>query len=193
MLPTWTDHIPTTDAMTTYTDALKTQYQQPTDRVTDTNKQFTKPPTRKTPRKYLFDPADFPAINTKKSRYNNTSSSTSSVTTEQTDNTTKTINNKPSESLALPPQKFDLEALKNKIRNNIKANLERMISSQIEPLQQQIEPLHAEVSTNQKELTKRIDDLADAMKLLSTQMSQLSESFQIFKSTPPTKRGDDWT
>ncbi len=192
-LPTRTDRIQTTDAMTTYADALKTQYQQPKDQTTDTNKQFTKPPTRKTPRKYLFDPADFPVINAKKSRNTNTSSTTSSVTTEKTDNTTKTITSNPPESLALPPQKFDLEALKNKIRNNIKADLEQMISSQIEPLQQQLEPLRTEVCTNQKELTTRIDDLADAMKLLSTQISQLSESFQIFKSSPPMMRGNGQT
>jgi len=68
-----------------------------------------------------------------------------------------------------------------------------MINHQIEPLQQQIEPLCADVSTNQKELIKCIDDLADAMKLLSAQMSQLSASFQSFKSTPPTARGNGHT
>jgi len=113
-LPTRMDRIQTTDAMTTYADALKTQYQQPKDQMTNLNKQFTKPPTCKTPHKYLFDPADFPVINTKKSCNTDTSSTTSSVITEKTDNTTKTITSKPPESLALPPQKFDLEALKMK-------------------------------------------------------------------------------
>ncbi len=188
-LPNRTDRIQTTDAMTTYADALKTQYQQPKEQTTDNNKKFVKPPIHKTPRKYLFDPADFPAINTKKSRSTDTAT-TSSVTTEQTSNTTTTNTTKQPESLALPPQKFDLEALKNEIRNNIKADLERMISQKIEPLQKQIEPLRTEVRSNQKELTARIDGLADAIKLLSTQMSQLSESFHTSKSTPPTARGD---
>jgi len=116
MLPNQTDCIQTTDAMTTYAKALKTQYQQPKDQNTKNNKKFTKPPTRKTPHKYLFNPNDFPAINTKKSRNNDNSSSTSSVTTEQTNNTTKTATTKQSESLALPPQKFDFEGIKDKLQ-----------------------------------------------------------------------------
>jgi len=143
-LPARTDRIATTEVMTTYADALKTQYQAPKDQ-NDNNKQFNKPPTRKTHRKYLFDPSDFPALTNKKTRNNDNTSTNSSVTTEQTANTTKTNNTKQTESLAIPPAQFDIEALKNDIRNNIKEDLKHMITQQIEPLQQQIEPLRTEV------------------------------------------------
>ncbi len=192
-MPTRTDRIHTTDAMTTYADALKTQYQPTTDANVNTTKQFNKPPARKTPRKFLFDPSDFPAITTKKTRTNDNASTTSSVSTEQTSNTTKSNTTKQPESLAPPPPKFDLEELKNEIRNNIKEDLNRMITQQIEPLQQQIEPIRAEVRSGHNDLSKRIDDLAISMKLLSAQMSQLSASIQSSQSSPPTARGDDRT
>jgi len=192
-MPTRTDCIQTTDAMTSYADALKTQYQPTKDSSATTTKQFNKLPAHKTPRKYLFDPNDFPAITNKKQRNNDSSSTTSSITTEQTTNTTKTTATKQQESLAPPPPKFDLEELKNEIRNNIKEDLNRMITQQIEPLQQQIEPIREEVRSGHNDLSKCIDDLAASMKLLSAQMSQLSASIQSSRSPSPTTRGDGRT
>ncbi len=95
-LPTRTDRIHTTDAMTTYADALKTQYQTENNLNDSNTKQFNKPPARKTSRQYLFDPNDFPTITNKKP-HNNDASTTSSVTTEHTTNTTKTAATKQQE------------------------------------------------------------------------------------------------
>jgi len=186
-LPIRTNHIETMEAMTTYADALKVKFQRSNTPTDGTTKQFRKPPTCKISHQYLFNPNKFPKMNTMKPRTTATASTTSSVTTEQTTNTSKPNNNAHTVSIGPPPPKFDLEALKQEICNNMKEDLLHMISQQIELLQQQIELLRNEVREHNKDLLKWIDDLVESMRLLSAQMSQLKSSFQ---STSPSARGD---
>jgi len=129
-------------AVSSYVDALKQKYQ-PTDTTTMTKTKFNKPLTCKPPRKFqlTFDPKEFPLLN-KKACMDKNQSATSSVTMEHTTNTKQTTaTTQQPVSLAPPPPKIDLVALKIEIWQSLSKELQQVVTKEIEPVQKQIELL----------------------------------------------------